>query len=307
VHHVSVLTMGPPEDRDPLNPRLVPWLAYTQALPFPVEWTAILDVYDGPAMKAMADRARRRNESIEEHHAEHGERPGKTIQVGIEDARRIDDEVNDGSREVACRLIGPIRCAVWGDTPDEAISNAATLTDAYRRDQRIPLVHPYGQFELYKEFMLCAAPERNGHQRQMPAYFLATALPNVSTNLGDGVGPTWGSSPAARTAPSCSTRSTARRTTSPASCSASPTSAAASQSRSAARSPSRPPAAATAPSSSTRPGRWPALTQLPHLRRDARHIELDGAQPGTLIPVPDDPRPAPGRPHLGPRLPGRVR
>lgn len=192
-HHAAVLTASRMGARDTLNPALAPWLSYAQRLPFPVEFSAILTVVEGKDMIGKATYDRRRAENIKGHYEEHSERPPGEVERAIDDASRIEDEVTSGTREVAVRVLGAIRVAVFGTTEDDTLSTVAEFTEAYARDQRIEWSHPYAQWAHYREFIPGEEhTEHRGFVRVMPASYLATAVPNASTGLGDGVGPYMG-------------------------------------------------------------------------------------------------------------------
>jgi hypothetical protein len=190
VHRAAILTASRFGERDTDNPGVAPWLSYAQRLPFPVEFSAILEVLDGKDMTGRATFDRRRAENIKGHYEEHAERPPAEVERAIDDASRIEDEVSNGTREAAVRLIGPIRAAVFGRDEDDTLSTVAEFMDAYARDQRIEWSHPYAQYALSREFIPGEEhAQHGGHARVAAASFFATAVPNASTGLGDSVGP----------------------------------------------------------------------------------------------------------------------
>lgn len=205
--HVAVLSVGRMNDRlDTDSPAFEPWLAATDRLPFPVEWSAVFDVIAPESSAGSAAFFRRRAESILEHYQEHGETPPPAVSRGIHDAVRIEDEIADGDKEVAVRVAGPIRCAIAATTETETLERVATLVDQFAMHQRIALHHTWGQYGMYREFTPGELPSSAGFQRVMPAYYVATAVPNAGNEVGDGNGlylgrsghravmwdPTWG-------------------------------------------------------------------------------------------------------------------
>lgn len=187
--HIAVLSVGRMEDRDTESPAYDPWLTHSDRLPFPVEWSAAFDVLHPAEYGERATFFRQRAESIEEHYEEHDETPPRSVARGILDAGRIEDEVTDQPKEVAVRLSGPIRCAVSARSETEVLARVALLVDAYAMNQRIALHHTYGQYPMYREFIPGEIASGAGFQRVLPAYYAATAVPNASTALGDGEGP----------------------------------------------------------------------------------------------------------------------
>lgn len=189
-HHAALLSVSRFAERDTENPAIAPWLSFTQGLPFPVEWSLIIDVLSGSDMAKRAEFDRRRAESLEEHYEEHHETPPAQVDRAIDDASRVEDEVTTGTRDIAVRLLTSIRCAVFGDTEEEALSLVGDLVEAYANDQRIEVVHTYGQYDLYREFIPGESSTASGsHLRVMPGTFAATAVPNSSSGLGDNEGP----------------------------------------------------------------------------------------------------------------------
>lgn len=187
--HVAVLEVGRMSDRDGTDPSRDPWMAHSDRMPFPVEWSAMFDVLDGPTTAGSAEFTRRRAESLEEHYREHDETPPPAVGRGIEDAVRIEDEVNEGDREVAVRLTGPIYAAVSAETEHEAKKWAGELASAYSLHEKIALHHGYGQYDRYRAFIPGELSPAIGFQRWMPAYYAVTAVPNVASRIGDAEGP----------------------------------------------------------------------------------------------------------------------
>lgn len=192
--HLSVLSVGRMSDRDTESPAYDPWMVHSDRLPFPVEWSAVFDVIPPAVAAEKARFIRQRADSVQEHYQEHGERPPRAVGRSIEDAVRIEDETTDGDKEIAVRLAGPIRCAVTGATEPETLDRVATLVDAYAMNQRIALHLTYGQYPMWREFIPGESSAYVGFQRVMPAYYAATAVPNAATKLGDGEGPYLGRS-----------------------------------------------------------------------------------------------------------------
>lgn len=189
-HHVSVLTCRVAAERDTDDPRAYPWMAFAQQLGFGVEFSAILDVYDGHAMRASAEFARRRAGHLADGYAEHDEAPPRHVERAAEDAARIEDEVTAGSREIGCRLAGTVRAGVWGATPDEVADRAGEFIREYARELGDEWVQTFGQHAISREFIPGEGPsDDDGFYTVMPAYYLAAAVPNATARLGDYAGP----------------------------------------------------------------------------------------------------------------------
>lgn len=192
-HHAAFLSVSRFNPRDTDSPAHAPWMAFSQRLPFPVEWSATFEVVRGADLEAATSFVRVRAESIFKHYREdHDETPPIETESAIAEARQAEHEVTNGTADVATRLIGPIRVAVFGPTSDQALARARDLISAYAaNEQRIELTHsPSGQYALYREFIPGEEGAVNAwNVRVLPARFMATAVPNASTRLGDGEGP----------------------------------------------------------------------------------------------------------------------
>lgn len=279
--HVAVLSMGRMPDRDTENPAFDPWLVHSDRLPFAVEWSWQFDVWDPATAAKSAKFYRERAEDNLEQYENHEETPPPAIGRGIRDAIRIEDETTEGEREVAVRLAGPIRCAVSAPTEAEVMEQVDALIDAYAMNQRISLVHTFGQYQMYREFIPGELASGVGFQRVMPAYYAATAVPNANTTLGDGEGPyigysghravffdpTWGPRNDMSGLILCQGTLGSGKSTAAGGALVEPFVRRGNQ------------AVVFDPS-----GPLARLCDMPALRAHARHIELSGAEPGTLNP-----------------------
>jgi hypothetical protein len=187
-HRVAVLEFGKMGERDGLDPARAPWMSAADALPFPVVFSAQLDVVSGPDLAKTAEFTRTRAESVAEHYKEHGQQPPPVTDRAIADARRIEDEIKDGEPEVAVRLGGTVYAAVTGETEEQADAHARALTAHYQQHQKIALHHGFGQYSNYRSFIPGEPVRGQGFVRVLPAYYLPTALPNMATRVGDGEG-----------------------------------------------------------------------------------------------------------------------
>lgn len=195
VAHVGVLSLERMEGR-PRTPSggLLPWLSAGDDLPFDVEWSCRFDVLPGEALKKSAEVTQTRAESLHQHHEEHNHRPPLATKRAIASAERITDEVTTGSKENAARVIGTFHCAVTGPDRATVLDRIADLTSMYAKDQRATLSHTYSQYALYRQFIPGEPRTILGFDKQIPVYFLARAVPNAWTVLGDKRGPYLGMS-----------------------------------------------------------------------------------------------------------------
>lgn len=188
-HHVAVLEVGKMARIDTEDPNRAPWMNYSDTFEFPVVWSAQLDIAGGKDLERSAEFNRVRAESVREHYQEHGETPPPSVERAIADARRIEDEVKEGDAQQAVRLAGPIYAAVAGVSPDDAAQKARTVISKYALKQHITLHHGFGQWPRYRAFIPGEPCPNTGFIRQLPAYYMPTAVPNVASQIGDAEGP----------------------------------------------------------------------------------------------------------------------
>lgn len=186
--HVVVLHCDRFGDRDPDNPNLMPFFAWLQTLPYPVEYVGTFDLTPGRELRGVAEYDRRKAKNIATHHAEHDDDPPAAIQRAIERAREYEDEVTNGDQAVSGRAIGVVSVAVVGATEAEAAERAREVTSLAAEQQRITLFHEYAQRSSYMSFTPGEPALMTGHVTQMPLYYLASGVPNASTGGGDDTG-----------------------------------------------------------------------------------------------------------------------
>lgn len=281
-NHVAVLHVDSFEERDTDRGDLMPFLAWAGSLEYPVEYCVVADVFDGRDLKGAAELDRRRAKNIAEHHEEHGDDPPARVLRGIDRAREVEDEVQNGSREVAARLRGVVMFAVTGATEEETLETASALTVAAARQQGMTLVHDHGQYDYYRAFTPGELCPLSGHVSQMPAYFAASAVPNATSSAGDPTGFLTGNIAGSHDVFVFDPHGGAKRNRSnlvaiggdPGSGKSTLAGVlsdftAARGIRTVAYDPSGP---------------WARLCELPHLKDDARHLSLTGAHRGVLVP-----------------------
>lgn len=186
------------------NPRRVddqtpPWLAWLVNQDDPgigsVEYVAVGEIVAGDDLVGAAELLRRRAEASAHNWAQVGENPPRATLRGIDRAEVVEDEVANGSKEVAARFKGVFLVAVSGDTEAEALNRASDLRSHLGREQQIELADapPHAQYALYRAFMpgapeTCDPAVTTGYTTQMPLYYLASAIPNGYATAGDRIG-----------------------------------------------------------------------------------------------------------------------
>lgn len=184
---VSVLTLGRTATIDLPN-RDDPWMARSDRLPFPVEWSARFDVLAGKDATEDAKRAMRLVRDLQKGYAEHGEDIPLDLEEKARRAAIVQNEMTDGEQIVSTRLHGWVRAAVSGATRKECLTNARKLRDLYE-PIHFTLEHPTpGQYPLMREFTPGEPLGGTAYKRRMPVQFAASAVPQATAAIGDRVG-----------------------------------------------------------------------------------------------------------------------
>jgi hypothetical protein len=186
--HVAVLSVGKMPEIEVPDSAHEPWIAHTDRLPFPVEWSSRVDVLTGPEAQQAIQRKLLVVRDMQRHYHEHDLDEPLMLERQARHARVVEDEMTQGADVVANRVHGWHRVAVWGATEEECLERARKVQATYR-NRRIAIEHPRGQFGLLREFTPGEPLSSTAYKRRMPALYFAAALPTVSANLGDRRGP----------------------------------------------------------------------------------------------------------------------
>lgn len=268
-----------------------PYLAWCHTLDEPVRFVRRGYIVPGDAVKDSATTDRRRAKNIAEHWEEHDDDPPPAIERGIQRAREVEDEVTSHRREVSTRFRGVVMFAVVAPSEEDCLQKARDLSVSMANKQGITLAHDYGQYAYYRAFTPGESCPMTGHLTQQPVGYLAMGMPHASTSGGDPTGflvgniaggPdvfTWDLFGGARRDRSNVVGFGGAQGTGKSSlmCALMDWAAHAGI-RTVGNDPSGPMA---------------ALTQMPHLKSDARHLDLSSARRGTLIPHLMIPEPRP--------------
>jgi len=196
---VAVLTMGVQQPVSYPESGLEPWMVYAERVvdsagaTFPVEWSTSGYLATGPELTGITERELRRAIDIREGAAEHGDPVPPAQDRAIQQAVKNHDETTDGTKVEAVRFLGPIRAAIPGNSLEEVRLRAQALIDLYGgQDLRMKMEWPKGQLALLREFIPGEPYMQVGHQRRMRVQYLAAAMPNISSAVGDAQGPYYG-------------------------------------------------------------------------------------------------------------------
>ena len=183
--HVVVLTVSRVGEIS-IPEKHEPWMAKTDGLPFPVEWSARVDPRDpGEVSKEMTKGklANRIDGQMSHWVDDHDKRPPKQLARQADRAADVEDEMRSEFTSLAMRTKGWYRVAVAGDTEDEALDRAAKIVDLYRPQIRI--VRELGQYHLAREFVPGEPLASTAHVRHFPVLKVAAGLPAITAEVGD--------------------------------------------------------------------------------------------------------------------------
>jgi hypothetical protein len=181
--YLTVLTVGRMEDLQIPQVHL-PWMAYADSLPFPVEWSARVRVLSGAqAAGAMRSRIDQVVDQEQQYTASPSiEVPPALRRTGAQ-ARATADEISDGGAHAVARVDGRFQLALVAATPQELEDRVNTTVNRYR-DYRIELHRDPDQYGGYREFVPGEPTASPAHRRRGKTLFLAAALPHVSSTVG---------------------------------------------------------------------------------------------------------------------------
>jgi hypothetical protein len=181
--YLAVLTVGRMEDLQIPQVHL-PWMAYADSLPFPVEWSARVRILSGTqAAGAMRSRIDQVVDQEQQYTATPSiEVPPALRRTGAQ-ARATADEIADGGAHAVARVDGRFHLALVAASPGELEDRVNTTVNRYR-DYRIELHRDPDQYGLYREFVPGEPAASPAHRRRGKTLFLAAALPHVSSTVG---------------------------------------------------------------------------------------------------------------------------
>lgn len=181
--HVVVLTVGRMGELN-IPGKEEPWIAKTDQLRFPVEWSFRVDVRTPEdTSKEMNKSADRVNAQIDHYAVDHGKQPPKQLQRQRVRAAEVEDEMRAGFDGLSTRTRGWYRIAVSAPTEEEALKRAKVVQDLFKPG--IQLEREFDQYRLAREFVPGEPLANTGHTRRMPVLKLAAGVPAATAEVGD--------------------------------------------------------------------------------------------------------------------------
>lgn len=184
---VAVLTLGRMPEMVIPDPR-GPWLAAGDALPWPVEACATVDIVPGTAARGGVTKALLRIRDQQTQYRIHDIDAPQSLTRQAAHAQRAEDEMSHGDDLVATRTDGWYRLAVSGPTEEACMERVRALRDLYKR-RHMQAVLTKGQAALVREFIPGEPVASAAYRRRLPMRYFAAGLPQVATRLGDRRGP----------------------------------------------------------------------------------------------------------------------
>lgn len=186
--HVAVMSVGRVEEIDAPDPSHEPWLAHTDRLPFPVEWSAQFDVLSGVQARQQIQRKLLVVRDMQRHYREHDLDEPLALDRQAAQARQVEDQMSRGVDVAAARVHGWFRVAVSAPSEEECLERARKVTASYR-GRRVSIQHPKGQHGLLREFIPGEPVSTSAYRRRLPVLYLAAGVPMASSRVGDRQGP----------------------------------------------------------------------------------------------------------------------
>ncbi|MFI2102910.1 ATP-binding protein [Isoptericola sp. NPDC019693] len=161
-----------------------PWIAKTDKLPFPVEWSFRVDVRSPDETSKEMNKLSDRVLAQRDHYLEdHGKQPPRQLARQSERASAVEDEQRSGFDGLATRTRGWYRIAVAAPTQEEALARAKVVQKVYK--PAIKIERELDQFRLAREFVPMEPLANSGHTRHLPILKLAAGVPAATAEVGD--------------------------------------------------------------------------------------------------------------------------
>ncbi len=181
--YATVLTVGRMENL--IIPQThLPWMAYADSLPFPVEWSAQVRLLSGrEAATAMQTRIDQVVDQEQQYIASSSVEVPPALRRTGEQARATADEIADGGAHAVARVDGRFHTGVTASSPAELEDRVNTVLNRYR-EYRIELHRDPDQHGLHREFVPGEPAASSAHRRRGKTELLAGALPHLSSTVG---------------------------------------------------------------------------------------------------------------------------
>lgn len=184
--HVIVLTVGRMSPLD-IPGGMEPWQQRTDRLPFPVEWSARIDILPNARVTRDVQHAMAKIRSQVEHYVtEHNQPAPLQLQRQKTRGQEVEDELATGFDGLSTRTVGWYRVAVSAATEEDALARAAAVVNLY--SPRIQMVQGPDLYRMAREFIPGEPLSTPAYKRRLPVTTVAGGLPATTALVGDSVG-----------------------------------------------------------------------------------------------------------------------
>lgn len=180
--YVAVLCVGRMEELEvpEVND---PWIAESEKLPFPVEWSLRTTIRPGEdAARDMEKAVQKVDDQVGQYAKHHTETP-EVLREVAKRARTLRHRMKTGKRSDAAAYEGWWRLAVAGRTPEELDERIRAVKNLY--GSVIELERDKGQHALYRSFIPGEPLGPRTHTRRGELKYLAAGVPNMASRIGD--------------------------------------------------------------------------------------------------------------------------
>lgn len=186
--HVRVLTLGR------ISPQEIPqdsgagWMQKADRLPFPVEWSATIEIKELKDTKKEVEAALLVIRDQWDHYTvDHDMQPPPTLERQYELVRQIDSDLDGEHGGIENRSKGWYRVAISADSLEELNSRTAEFTGFYGEGV-FSWIAKRGQYHNAREFIPGEKLSDKAHSRRMNMAFLAAGIPQGTAEIGDKLG-----------------------------------------------------------------------------------------------------------------------
>jgi hypothetical protein len=187
---VAILSLGNIEAQQ--IPQVdLPWMYQPELLGIPHEWSVRFRIRPAEDVrKELTFQANKARSQISHHVDDHHIPAPAALERQAKLAQRVEDELSSATLARSNRIVAYFRLAVAGDTEDTAIEQAHRVAECYR--PKIRVEHTEAQYAHAREFRPGEGLAAAAHQRRGSLTWLASAMPQVSNQVGDRRGPILG-------------------------------------------------------------------------------------------------------------------
>jgi hypothetical protein len=184
---VSVVGMGRVEEFEVPGGQY-PWMAYADRLPFPVEWSAHMEIKSAADARAeIEDLTNVILDQWNQYRKHPGTTPPPDLLLADEAAKQVRRKMAEGKPLESTRVRGWVHAAIIGRTEQECLNNVARFRLHYKnvlaQFPRLP-----AQDAHVRSFVPGAEAVSRSHRRRMEVGFWAAAVPTIDAVLGDDTG-----------------------------------------------------------------------------------------------------------------------